>query len=369
MNAAIHARKSNPEEDRHEEAKSVTRQKADARAYAEKKGWTVADAHVYEDDAISGRYGEDRRPGLKALLAAAERTPRPFDVIIAAKDDRLARDQWQAAIVLSRLYEAGVRLFYYQEDREVSLGDATGKFMEAVRGYASEAYRESVSRHMVDALKRKATAGHVHGGRVSGYDNVRVDGHVERRINEAEAAVVRSIFERFGRGERPRRIAQALSHEGAPTPGLAGGWRKGTAWTKGSVREVLLRELYQGMMRSRWGTEEIRVEQPALRIVPNDLWAAVQLRLAEQRQIYLRHTNGKLFGRPSNSVESRYLLTGLTACAACGSGLTVVSRPHGRKRAYFYQCLGNVRGRRSHPCRHRHCQDQRFHARARSPST
>src|SRR5262249_8002411 len=145
MRAAIYARKSTPEEDKHEEAKSVTRQKADARAYAERKGWTVAEEAVYADDAISGKYGEEQRPGLKALLAAAEQTPRPFDVVIMAKDDRLARDLLQAAVILSRLHEADVRLYYYQEDREVSLKDATGKFMEAVRGYASEAYRESVT--------------------------------------------------------------------------------------------------------------------------------------------------------------------------------------------------------------------------------
>jgi hypothetical protein len=31
--------------------------------------------------------------------------------------------------------------------------------------------------------------------RVFGYENVRLDGHVERRIVESEAAVVRRIFE------------------------------------------------------------------------------------------------------------------------------------------------------------------------------
>ena len=44
-------------------------------------------------------------------------------------------------------------------------------------------------------MVRKAKAGHVTGGRVFGYDNVRTEaGHVERRVNEAEADVVRRIF-------------------------------------------------------------------------------------------------------------------------------------------------------------------------------
>jgi len=101
MRAAIYARKSRPEEGRHENEKSITRQKEEARAYAERKGWTVAEGHVYEDDAISGKHGEAHRPGLKALLAAAESTPRPFDVVVMAKDDRLMRDQWKLAVVLA----------------------------------------------------------------------------------------------------------------------------------------------------------------------------------------------------------------------------------------------------------------------------
>jgi site-specific DNA recombinase len=202
---------------------------------------------------------------------------------------------------------------------------------------------------MVDALKRKAKAGHVHGGRVFGYDDVRVDGQVERRIQEAEAAVVREIFTRFGRGERYTHIAQALSRADAPTPGRGGGWRTGTAWTKGSVREVLLRECYRGVMRSRWGDEVITVERPELRIIADEVWDTAPARLAEQRAIYLRSSNGRLWGRPSNSMESRYLLTGRLSCGACGSVLAVVSRHHGRKRAYFYGCQAHARPRRREP--------------------
>src|SRR5439155_27375084 len=116
---------------------------------------------------------ESKREGLFALLTAAKSTPRPFDAVVTAADDRLARDQWKAATILSRLHEAGVKLHYYQEEREVDLSGAVGKFMEAVRSFGSEFYRESQTRHMVDALKRKANAGHVHGGRTFGYSNQR----------------------------------------------------------------------------------------------------------------------------------------------------------------------------------------------------
>jgi DNA invertase Pin-like site-specific DNA recombinase len=53
MLAAIYARKSTDQNIADEE-KSVTGQVERARAYAARKGWAIADGHVYADDGISG---------------------------------------------------------------------------------------------------------------------------------------------------------------------------------------------------------------------------------------------------------------------------------------------------------------------------
>ena len=79
ITAAIYSRKST-EQDVTEEAKSVTRQIEHARAYATRKGWTVADEHIYVDDGISGAEFK-KRPGLLRLLNAFDPTP-PFQVLI-----------------------------------------------------------------------------------------------------------------------------------------------------------------------------------------------------------------------------------------------------------------------------------------------
>ena len=47
MIAAIYARKSTEQNGVGDEEKSVTRQIEHAKAYAEKKGWTVADDYIY----------------------------------------------------------------------------------------------------------------------------------------------------------------------------------------------------------------------------------------------------------------------------------------------------------------------------------
>jgi len=80
--------------------------------------------------------------------------------------------------------------------------------------------------------------------------------------------------------------------------------------------------------------EWVQLDVPALRIVPEPLWQAVRERFRDTRASYLRTTNGQLWGRPDNGIESRYLLTGL---AQCGS-LIVHSRASGGRRANAYLC-------------------------------
>ena len=51
MIAAIYARKSTDQSNVADEAKSVSRQVENARAYAVKKGWTIDDRFIFVDDA------------------------------------------------------------------------------------------------------------------------------------------------------------------------------------------------------------------------------------------------------------------------------------------------------------------------------
>ena len=127
MIAAIYARKSTEQTGTAEEAKSVTRQIDHARAYAAAKGWTVAEAHVYVDDGISGAEFA-KRPGLVRLINAL--TPRPpFQVLVMSEESRLGREQIETAYLLKQLITArgpgvllpgGPRAHARQPDREAS---------------------------------------------------------------------------------------------------------------------------------------------------------------------------------------------------------------------------------------------------------
>ena len=351
MVAAIYARKSTDQHGVADEDKSVIRQIDHARAYAVEKGWAVADEHIYCDSGISGAEFANR-PGFLRLMNALK--PRPsFDVLIMSEESRLGRETLEVGYTLKQIVTGGVRVFFYLEDRERTLDTSTDKIMLSLTAFADELEREKARQRTYDAMRRKAEAGHVTGGRVFGYDNVRTAaGPVTRALNEAEAAVVRDIFTLYSRGHGLRQIAHSLNEAGACCPRAQQGRPNG--WAPSSVREVLYRPLYRGEIvwnrtqkRNSWGqvSQQARPEAdwltraaPELRIVPEDLAKAVDARLTRNKTRYLRTTGGRLWGRPRSGVESKYLLVGFATCGACGGGVSVRSRKHGSRRAFYYVC-------------------------------
>jgi DNA invertase Pin-like site-specific DNA recombinase len=336
--AAIYARKSTDQNIADEE-KSVTRQVERARQYAERKGWRVAEEHVYADDGISGAEFL-KRPGFLALMNALR--PRPaFDVLVVMDQSRLGRSLDEVPYALKRITDAGVRVWCYLTGAEIKRDSAADKFMVHAIAFVDDMAREQARERTRDALRRKAERGHVTGGVVYGYRNVRGDGHVLREIVPTEAEILGRIFREIAQGRGFLKVAQGLNTEGIPGPRGRG------AWAGSSIRAMLFRDLYRG--RPVWGCtrwadvggtkRKMRVgdraawvttrHTPELQIIDDALWQAAHMRLAAGRAIYLERTAGVAGGRPTNPMESRYLLTGLLRCGHCDGGL-YVSRQSGQ---------------------------------------
>ncbi len=349
--AAIYARKSTDEPGKADDAKSVVRQVEHAKAYAARKGWTVGDDHVYVDDGVSGAEFT-RRPGFLRLMNALSPRP-PFGVLVMSEESRLGRESIETSYAIKQLIQAGVRVFYYLDDRERTLDSPTDKLLLAVSTFADEMERAKAAERVRDALIRKAQAGHVTGGSVFGYRNVRVDGHVERRIDPEEAAVVREIFRLFADGHGVRAIAGTLNAKRAIAPRSHQGRPAG--WSGSTVRSVLVRRLYLGELvwntsrkRDRFGRRKpsprpesdwVVVPAPDLRIIPPALAARVADRFATARAAYVRNTNGTLWGRPPAGIAARYLLSGMASCGACGGAMTAHTTANGNGRRAHYRCI------------------------------
>lgn len=356
MIAAIYARKSTEQNGADADAKSVARQIENAKAFAAAKGWTIAEAYAYADDAVSG--ADTRKLVNRQRLLDAIRTGPPFRVLIMRDASRFSRrDGDEAFGELKAIANAGVQIWFYQDGQPFKFGTFGDNIAGYVNAEMNAEFRRAISRWTTEAMRRKALAGHVTGGRVFGYDNVRVDGHVERRINDTEAAIVRRIFEGAAAGNGQKRIAIDLNTEGSPAPRSQQG--RPCAWAQSSVHEVLFRDLYRGeivwnrtrkrnqdgekSVTPRPSSEWLRMPAPALRIVPEELWQAAHARIAKARAEYRDATKGLRGGR--RQLESKYLLPGFARCSCCNGGLFVSCCNHGspghRRRVFAYGCTSH----------------------------
>jgi site-specific DNA recombinase len=379
MIAAIYARKSNEQNDRDEADKSVTHQEERAREYIARKGWTLAEDHIYPDDGISGEEFA-KRPHLMRLLRTVDQKPRPpFQVLVMADDSRLGREQIETAYILKHIIEADVRVFHYLADKERTLDGPMDKIMLSLVAFADELKRVKDGQAVYDKVAAKARRGYVVGALTFGYDNVAVAGptgkrsHVVRAINETQAAVVRRIFAMSAAGMGYSRIARTLNAEGAPAP-KPKRVRDATdklqatrapGWSHSTVKVILDRRLYLGeavwnrtKKRDKWGkkirgkklplrpeTEWIRTAAPP--IISEAEWGAAHNRLdsVRERLQALRPHDEK---RRARDVESPFLLSGFARCKSCGGSLGVLSEGRGRRRVY-----GCSRARRMGSCSNR----------------
>ena len=112
------------------------------------------DEHVYVDDGISGAEFANR-PGFLRLMNALK--PRaPFQVLVMSEESRLGREAIETAYALKQLVQAGVRVFFYLEDRERTLDSPTDKIMMSLTAFADELEREKARQRTYDAMQRKA---------------------------------------------------------------------------------------------------------------------------------------------------------------------------------------------------------------------
>jgi DNA invertase Pin-like site-specific DNA recombinase len=175
---------------------------------------------VYVDDGISGAEFANR-PGFLRLMNSLK--PRPaFQVLVMSEESRLGREAIETAYALRQLLQAGVRVFFYLEDRERTLDSPTDKIMLSLTAFADELEREKARQRTYDAMVRKAKAGHVTGGGCFGYRSLEIVGadgkrsHVEREIEPVQADTIRQIFRLSAGGYGVKAIAKLLNDEERP---------------------------------------------------------------------------------------------------------------------------------------------------------
>lgn len=102
------------------------------------------DEFVCVDDGVSGAEF-DERPGFIRMMNSLK--PKPlFDVLIMSEESRLGREAIETAYALKQLVQAGVRVFFYLEDRERTLDGPIDKIMLSLTTFADELERVEAAR-------------------------------------------------------------------------------------------------------------------------------------------------------------------------------------------------------------------------------
>ncbi len=340
MRAVIYARYSTE----HQRAASIEDQVRICRERIEREGWDLL--QVFQDRAISG--ASTLRPGYQALLAGAR--DGAFNIVVAEALDRLSRDQEDVAALFKRLRFAGIQIVTLSEGEITELHVGLKGTMNALflRDLAAKSHR---------GMRGRVEAGKSGGGITYGYDVVRgfnADGSPvtgERTINQAEAAVVLRIFEQYGAGVPPKKIALSLNATGIAAP-RAGAWTGSTInGNRARGTGILNNEMYVGRLvwnrltymkdpesgrrrsRARTNRELVIKEVPNLRILPQDLWDKAKARQAKlDAAAATTHANGSAAHATTpqfwKQQRPRFLFSGLMRCGACGSGFTKISAKH-----------------------------------------
>lgn len=359
MRALLYLRKSTVEH----QADSIDTQRANGTAFVHRGGGVVVGEIV--DDGESRAEFKKRR-GLLQLIARCQLKERDFDTVVTRDESRIGAGQ-RALLALDDILAAGVDVWYYlpaPTGERVKLDSAEAVLINLIKGYAAEKERAKTSERTREALELKAKQGLNVGGRVYGYDNVRVrgtdgKGWTEYVINAEQALIVVEIWTRFASGESERTIARDLNARGIPSPAVG---RRGTrSWSPNCIREIVRRQRYRG--RLAWGkvgseyrggtrvtferkeSEQVIVEKDQLRIIDEELYERVQVRIAKMKE--------RSGGRDGfKGKQPRFLLSGkaVSRCSECGGPMQVNNSKQGPRIIHVYQC-GWARDRGPAVCR------------------
>jgi site-specific DNA recombinase len=311
---------------------SIEDQKRICRDFVGQRTWQ--EIRTYEDPMLPG--GSIDRRGIQRLMQDAASSTRDFDVILIDSTSRLSRSLRDVFDLHGDLQIFGVRVIAVAQG--IDTDDEQSEVLIAVHGIVDSVHTKNLSHTTHYGLEGRVLLGLSAGGRCYGYDTQKVEGGVQWIINEAEAAVVRQIFEWSAAGHSLKAIAGLLNQQNTPPPRKRKGRSHGT-WCHTAIRGMLRRKIYIGkevwnkskfikrpgtnkrIARPRPASEWKTKELPELQIVPTELWNRVKARQNRLNELYA--DNGQ---KPvSRAYPSTYLLSGFLKCGICGENMIIVS--------------------------------------------
>ena len=260
---------------------------------------------------------------------------------------RFFRDAIAFGLYERKLAKHGVKVISITQQTS---DDPSGELARRIFSVFDEYQSKENAKHTSRAMRENARQGFFNGSSPPfGYRAVEYGGarqpwqaQEEARIHEAEAAIVRRIYELYlhgheGRSMGIKEIAKHLNERGQ--------LMRGRPWRIQKVHEVLSSRTYRGehcfnVKDSRTGKRRPPAEWIAVLVDP--IIDAETFERVRRRRVARAPATA-----PPRSVSSPTLLTGLLKCGDCGAGMTLISGKSGRYQ--YYKCTSRL-NKSDHVC-------------------
>lgn len=283
------------------------------RDYAKKNGYYVPDEYVFFDDGISAKSVKHRTAFNNMIALAKEKDP-PFESIFVWKFSRFARNQEEAIVYKSMLKKNHVDVVSISEP---IIDGAFGTLIERIIEWMDEYYLINLSTEVKRGMMEKFSRGEIVSRAPQGYDTV--DGNY---IPNADAPLIRRIFDMYISGMGQAQIARILNDEGYTTT-------QGNKLENRTIEYIINNPVYIGKLR--WSANGRTVsrrkyDDPNILVLDGsheplidmDTWNKAQQIFAETKAKYTRY-------RRNSTPDMQWMLKGLVKCSNCGATLTFIS--------------------------------------------
>ena len=333
---------------------SLQNQQEICRAFAEKKGWSIAGSS--SDDNISGM--NFSRRGLDTLTAAVQ--AKQIDAVLVKDLSRLGRHRTQTALFIDFLRQQQVRVISVTEGVDTFCEE--DDLMIGVRGLMNDYYAKDIGKKIRAGYRQKQKEGLV----ITPPFGYWKDRNTNQVLVQPEAAeTVQLIYSLYLQGCGQKEIARRLNSLGRKTPAQIMAERIGYdsqkphktrdgqfLWTYVSVKNILVEEAYTGVLNNHRReynngktkhidkTDWYRHEGFFPVIIGKQEWEQVQALLKRQ-------------ARPANGNQAKHRYAGLLTCQECGNTFIPMIRCWNGKSRVEYVCRGYHRNGKTYCASHR----------------
>ena len=313
------------------------------------KEWCKANGHVVVQEYIEpgASATDDKRPAFQQMISDALLKPSAFEAIIIHSLSRFFRDGIEFGVYERKLKRNGVQVVSITQPTS---DDAGGEMMRRIINLFDEHQSKENSKHTSRAMKENARQGFFNGSHAPfGYKAVSTDisgsrGRKKKKleINEAEAGIVRLVFDLYLHGHQGRvmgikEIAKHLTAKGL--------LMRGKPWGIQKVHKLLSDPLYMGAHYFNVIDSKTHTKRP-----PSE-WIKVAvppiIDAATFEQVRAKCEQRGPSKTPPRRVSSSTLLTGLLKCGVCGGSMTLVT---GKSGAYRYYKCTTRQNKGNHAC-------------------